>query len=65
MIANFVLLTESSYMVRNVCPGTETVYLCALEEEQLFVGAPFSVEYGEGILLDDTVGMCCWIMRIA
>ena len=57
MVANFILCAVASYVVRNVGPGPETVYLTSFQQEQLLVGAPFGIEYGYRVLFNNFVGM--------
>jgi hypothetical protein len=65
MIPDFILVPITADMVRNIRPGPEAVNLGAFQEKEFFVGAPFWVEYWERVLLDDSVRMGGWLMRIA
>lgn len=53
MVADLVLFSEAADMVGNVCPRSEPVRLGTFYQEKLLVGAPFAVEYGKGVLLND------------
>lgn len=65
MISDFILVPVASYVICNICPRSEPIYLGALQEEKLLVCSPFPVEYRKGVLLDNAKGMCGWIMCIA
>lgn len=65
MFADFVFVAEASDMIGNIGPRAESVYFGTLEEEQFFVGTPIAIENGEGILFDNTVGMCCGVVSVA
>lgn len=65
MVTDLVLAPVATNVVGDICPRPQPVDLGALQEEKLLVGAPFSVEYRERVLLDDSVWMCCGLMRVA
>jgi hypothetical protein len=52
VIANLVLLAEPADVVGNVCPGPETVYFSAFQQQEFFVGPPFAFENGKRVLFD-------------
>ena len=65
VIPDFILVPIAANVVRNVGPRSQTVDLGSLQEEKLFVGAPFLVKYGKRILLNDSIGMRCWLVGVA
>lgn len=65
MIADLVLVAEAADVVGDVGPGAKAVDLGALEKEEFLIGTPVSVEDGEGVLLDDAVGVGLGAVRAA
>jgi hypothetical protein len=65
MVADLILVPVAADVVGDIRPGPEAVDLGALEEQEFFVGAPFSVEDRERVLFDYSVWMCCGLVGVA
>lgn len=65
MVLHFVLFAESTDMVCYVGPAPQAICFRALDEQLLLVGAPFRIEYGEAVLLYNSVGVCRGIVGVA
>lgn len=65
VVSNLVLIPITPNMISYIGPGSQAIYLGALEKQQFFIRAPGGIINRDRILLNNAKWMCCRVMIVA